>query len=204
MGGARDGRPTGSRYLRMAADSVRAAVTFMSPAQASHFVRSTWNTRARRRAHCTRYRPPGRLAGLATSAFGVTVHPSRKTQLGSGSRAAVAGKTRCVRAGQGGDGAGRIHLANAMISLIGNEEIVGRIDEHTNRTVASGLSHMMTGDHRNPGNVYSERASRGWRRACRCPGRRAMFLTLVARRPSDNARPGNPRHRPFVRFIRLS
>ena len=181
MGGARDGRLTWSRYLRMAADSVRAAVTFMSPAQASHFVRSTWNTRARRRAHCTRYRRwAPRRARHKRSRESPYIHPSRKTQLGSGSRAAVAGKTRCVRAGQGGDGAGRIHLANAMISLIGNEEIVGRIDEHTNRTVASGLSHMMTGDHRNPGNIYSERASRGWRRACRCSGRRAMFLALIA------------------------
>ncbi len=141
MGGARDGRPTWSRYLRMAADSVRAAVTFMSPAQALHFVRSTWNTRARRRAHCTRNRRwAPRRARHKRSRESPYIHPSRKTQLGSGSRAAVAGKTRCVRAGQGGDGAGRIHLANAMISLSCNEEIVASMNTPTGLSLQGYLT----------------------------------------------------------------
>ena len=56
------------------------------------------------------------------------------------SRAAVAGKTRCVRAGQGGDGAGRIHLANAMISLSCNEEIVASMNTPTGLSLQGYLT----------------------------------------------------------------
>lgn len=75
MGGARDGRPTPSRYRWMAPGSVRAAMIFIDPPQASHVVTSTWKTRANKRAHSTRWRrreasPPPQSADASVSGLG--------------------------------------------------------------------------------------------------------------------------------------
>jgi hypothetical protein len=47
IGGARDGRPTPSRYLPIERGSVTAATIFMRPPQVGHSVTSNWNTLAR-------------------------------------------------------------------------------------------------------------------------------------------------------------
>ena len=54
-GGARDGRPTPSRYRHTETGSVNAATIFSCPPQAGHAATSTWNTRAKSLAHATHF-----------------------------------------------------------------------------------------------------------------------------------------------------
>ena len=65
---------------------------------------------------------------------GVHARRHRAVQLGGGGRAAVAAVARGSVAGDGGDHAGSaIHLADAVVVSVGDEEVPGRVHRHALR-----------------------------------------------------------------------
>ena len=91
IGGARDGRPTPSRYLPIERPSVTAATICIRPPQAGHSVTSNWNTLARSTAQaslCRRWAGVGsptlgRPAGASTCSFGPGTICARSVAFGA-------------------------------------------------------------------------------------------------------------------------